>query len=440
MKLLSALFTSTDGYIPASLHDAQHSDAVNNLNSFLANVPNSTPSQLGDTQTTQEEPPVTCSSCSVNNTERVALTQQTCGTNATSTLNHACPDSRADASMDSFHKPQPMLDPTVLGDPLVIELFAGTARVTACLKQLGLKSSVGVDKDAPKACSACLTADMTSPEGQALVWEWVKSPRLAALRAAPPCGTSSRARELEYGPPPLRSDAEPDGVTGLCGADLDRILVANCLYSFLSDIINYALSHQVICIIENPRNSLYWSTSFFQRISQHFRFVACEACAFGSRRPKKIVFAATCDGFDSLAQLCPGEACASNHPPWGPSETSATGFATSEETAYPPRVAFTLALAIARVLQKRGWKPVATSLLQNDRTHDALMQRAMAGMQRKAARMPPLVSEHCRIVTMQSDAPFKLPYQPMERIKRPWIVPQKTTCELAEIPVNSQLL
>ena len=77
----------------ASLHDAQHSHAVNNLNSFLPNVPNSTPSQLGDAQTTQEEPPVTCSSCSVNDTESVALMQtQLCGANATSTLNHACPE------------------------------------------------------------------------------------------------------------------------------------------------------------------------------------------------------------------------------------------------------------------------------------------------------------------------------------------------------------
>ena len=333
-----------------------------------------------------------------------------------------------------------LLDPSVCVDPLVIELFAGTARVTACLKQLGLKSSVGVDKDSSKACSACLTADMTSSEGQSLVWEWVRSPRFAALLAAPPCGTSSRAREIDDGPPPLRSDAEPDGISGLSGVNRERVRSANCLYNFLSDIIEYALSRRAICIIENPRNSLYWSTSSFQRICQHFKFVACEACAFGSRRPKKTVFATTCDGFDSLAQFCPGEACESNHLPWGPSDAGATGFATSEETAYPPRMAFALALAIARILKNRGWKPESVSLLQNDRSHEALMQRAMAGIQPKAARMPPLVSEHCKIITVQSTVPFKLPCQPMERLDEPWNVPQGATCILTEIPAKSQLL
>ena len=236
-----------------------------------------------------------------------------CQSDATAVECHVRSNSCANAGSND-QKVAPQLDPTVRNDPLVIELSAGTARVTACLKQFRLKSSFGVDKDSSKACSTCLTADMTSPEGQSLVWEWIKSPRLAVLHAAPPCGTSSRARELDNGPLPLRSDTEPDGISGLTGVNRERVSSANCLYNFLSDIIEYALSRRVICIIENPRNSRYWCTSFFQRICRHFKFVACEACAFGSRRPKKTVFATSCQGFESLAKFCPGEKSSSVGP------------------------------------------------------------------------------------------------------------------------------
>ena len=47
-------------------------------------------------------------------------------------------------------------------DPLVIELFAGAARVTACLKQFGLASAAGVDVDCSKPVSTCLQADLST--------------------------------------------------------------------------------------------------------------------------------------------------------------------------------------------------------------------------------------------------------------------------------------
>ena len=44
-----------------------------------------------------------------------------------------------------------------------------------------------------------------------------------ALHLAPPCGTSSRARELPNGPPPLRSLEFPDGLPSLSGLDALRV-------------------------------------------------------------------------------------------------------------------------------------------------------------------------------------------------------------------------
>ena len=84
-------------------------------------------------------------------------------------------------------------------------------------------------------------------------------------------------------------------------------------YDFLSAVVEEAVRRSVICATRNPRNSIYRTTSFFRRIQKFFRFVVCEACAFGSRRPRKIAFAVTCEGFDCLAQFCPGVECSKNH-------------------------------------------------------------------------------------------------------------------------------
>ena len=160
----------------------------------------------------------------------------------------------------------PRLTVQAAADPLVIELFAGAARVTACLKQLGLASAAGVDVDCSKAVLTCLQADLSTCEGQRLCWEWLRSPRLAAIFAAPMCGTCSRARELDNWPPPLRDEMYPDGLPGLSASDALRVSTANAVYDFLSAVVEEAVSRGVICIKENPRNSIYWITSFFQRI------------------------------------------------------------------------------------------------------------------------------------------------------------------------------
>ena len=55
-----------------------------------------------------------------------------------------------------------------LEECLIIEIFAGSARVTAALKQLGMKSSFGVDKlHSKNAMSSVLLADLTAPKGRA---------------------------------------------------------------------------------------------------------------------------------------------------------------------------------------------------------------------------------------------------------------------------------
>ena len=124
-----------------------------------------------------------------------------------------------------------------LEDCLIIEVFAGSARVTASLKQLGLKSGFGVDKLRAKNAMAGVTiADLATPEGEVLLMSWLQMPQVVGIFLAPP---ASRARQIplkrkfgcrQSGPRPLRTDAFPNGIPNLTPTELSRISLANKLY------------------------------------------------------------------------------------------------------------------------------------------------------------------------------------------------------------------
>lgn len=97
--------------------------------------------------------------------------------------------------------------------PVVIELFAGSGRVTAHLKHIGIKAAFGVDHKLVSKIAPIKVCDLTTKTGQKLCFEWCNSPLLAGVFIAPPCGTCSLARAIIIrdskgrrlpGPVPLR--------------------------------------------------------------------------------------------------------------------------------------------------------------------------------------------------------------------------------------------
>ena len=203
------------------------------------------------------------------------------------------------------------------GTPVVIELFAGTARVTACLHALGMGQSFGVDHQLVSGRSGkVVVCDLTTHEGQQLTRHWMHHPSVQGIFAAPPCGTCSAARKIRNGgPPPLRSERFPDGLPHLRGVDAARVQSANKLYSFLASIVLEAHALNLPVAVENPRGSMFWRTSFWAPCNQVLSFTACQACAYGGRRPKWTAFA-TNFAFP-LNRVCRGPACEEQHLPWG---------------------------------------------------------------------------------------------------------------------------
>ena len=111
---------------------------------------------------------------------------------------HVPSEASASSNLNKFSKPTalPCQDLHLKNDAFFLEICAGSARVTSCLQHLGLKASFGVDHKRQKNAGRLLVADLTSKEGQALCWKWIRSPNCVGIFVAPPCGTCSRARGM----------------------------------------------------------------------------------------------------------------------------------------------------------------------------------------------------------------------------------------------------
>ena len=269
-------------------------------------------------------------------------------------------------------------------------------------------------------------ADLTTPEGQTLCWQWVLSPNCVGIFCAPPCGTCSRASGIPVrlpsgkripGPRPLRSEEQPDGFEHLTGTNKLRVESANVLYQFITKLCLNCIARSLIVCIENPRQSLYWRTSFFAPLKELLNFTVHQACAYGSERPKWTALAHNTQTLQDLNHTCPGEDQKHKHKPWG--MTSNASFSTAEETAYPMQLAFTIAFFLVKQLVLKGWKPPSEILsLPDDISYQYL--RSVTGVQPKASKIPPLVSEFGAIIDVDVAHDDPLPIVPGDKLSKPW--------------------
>ena len=125
--------------------------------------------------------------------------------------------------------------------PVALELFAGSCKLSKCLKFHGFLA-YGVDhKKCKNRVGPCVVLDLAKGRGQAFIRETLQSGQVACVPMAPPCGTSSRVRERKLSkrlralgvkePKPLRSSQHPMGFPWLQGKDKLRVQLTNECYS-----------------------------------------------------------------------------------------------------------------------------------------------------------------------------------------------------------------
>ena len=170
------------------------------------------------------------------------------------------PDMRSSEVQNSLHNP---MTEFLIESPVIIEMFCGTARVTACLKAIGLKDSFGVDHIKNQAISTMKLADSSTSQGQKLLLTWLESPMVQGIFIAPPCGTCSLARIIQLrdekgqpipGPVPLRSHVSPEGLPNLSAKNRLRVSLANKLYEFVGRVLRIADKKGLIIVVENPKS------------------------------------------------------------------------------------------------------------------------------------------------------------------------------------------
>ena len=152
---------------------------------------------------------------------------------------------------------------------LVIEVFAGTGRLTSALRDRGFRT-MAVDKDKSRSKQVHIVQyDLEKPHQLDALLQVLEKEKDCILwvHFAPSCGTASRSRErplkhLERQgfevPKPLRSDQHPLGVPGLVGRDLAKVLSANATYTAMLKVCEMCLQFGIAISIENPGNSLFW--------------------------------------------------------------------------------------------------------------------------------------------------------------------------------------
>ena len=104
---------------------------------------------------------------------------------------------------------------------MALEVFCGSGRLTASIKREGF-DAFGVDHNVLKTAScSVLQLDLTQEDATSHLWSIVRDPAVQFIHFAPPCGTASRARDIQFkgAPPILRSTKQPHGVDGLEGLD-----------------------------------------------------------------------------------------------------------------------------------------------------------------------------------------------------------------------------
>ena len=294
-----------------------------------------------------------------------------------------------------------------ISDFLIIEIFAGTARLSITAREAGFRS-LSVDKTSERCKGAHIAIfDLSQDADVARLMDVISAEKdnIAWVHFAPACGTASRAREkrlprLESAgiavPQPLRSEEFPCGFPNLKGLDAIRVKAANAVYINTCKLIRHAYSFDLCCSIENPDNSLFWWFPDVVTLIQDLGgfFVVFHNCCHGGLRQKLTKIWATHDWFESLHAICQNDHYHLDWKPvFDPAKASTVKFPTSSEAAYPFLLCKRFVDAVRKVLLDNGAQDIV-SLVQQVELQDTTAHSFLLGALPRGKKFKPLVSEY----------------------------------------------
>lgn len=230
--------------------------------------------------------------------------------------------------------------------PIILELCAGSARLSAACASDGFTSiSVDYEGNRHKSWHHVLELDLRLPSSWDTLRKIVVMHDVVFVHIAPPCGTSSRARERpmsagEWGPPPLRSSSHPWGLPFLSPKDRRRVEQANILYRHIAEFCRFLSNRNIKWSIENPRRSYLWELGPFIELLDVATFYDFDACMLEGTRDKRTSFLSSLDMSDICLDCDGGH----DHAAWGIQEDGT--FATAQEAEYPSLLCQTISIRL----------------------------------------------------------------------------------------------
>ena len=232
--------------------------------------------------------------------------------------------------------------------------------------------------------------DLAKKPGQDTVLKWIREGKIDGVMLAPPCGTSSRAREIPLPkrlrercgmqPTPLRSDKWPNGLPHLRGIAKIKVQAANKLYAFTRQVIQACIDAGIPFICENPRRSLMWQTDAFSDLPACCLFQYIHACMYGSKRRKSTAFLMNFFFYNVMATMT------TSHGAWSTRKMQASSFLRAS-TEYPAPLCKQLAWAFVEQIQRQGKQLHSHSALTEQ------LQKIGSGTQPRGGRSPVLMAE-----------------------------------------------
>lgn len=290
-------------------------------------------------------------------------------------------------------------------DLLILEIFAGTARLSKTARDAGLQV-IPIDKTSDRASQIQIALyDLTEPVELQSLTELLRSEahRILAVHFAPACGTASRAREKKLTglqsqgfrvPQPLRSESQPAGLDKLSGVDKIRTETANLVYEATAALVSECHNLDILCSLENPENSLFW---FFPDVNTALQkiggySVSFHHCMHGGTRNKLTKWWSNKDVFGGLAVVCDNR---HTHAKWTPLKSgNKLTFPTAQEAAYPFLLCQRVVAALLQFAIAEGATQPVTLQEQVSLT-DNTSHRWILDMLPKGKKLRPLVSEFC---------------------------------------------
>lgn len=272
----------------------------------------------------------------------------------------------------------------------LLDIFSGTAGVTAAFKRLG-GEALGLDHvvDSKRTRGPISKVNLCNASSQKMVLQWLSDGKVDAVMLAPPC--ASRKKRI----PSLRTSRWPNGVPNLKGVQRLKVTLANKLYKFTRKVIDFCVKLNIPFVCENPKRSLMWSTEFFLNLPSICRFQQIHACMYGGLRLKRLGLLLNFHAPNLLLECDTKH----RHLPWGappPTNEKTARSAIHNEAEYPWDLCKELALAFQQELLRCG-KQICPSGASMTAVH-----KIGVGLQPRGSAAPLLIQEFKTKISVQS--------------------------------------